>query len=255
MTLCVGIKVKEGLVAIADTRIISGNECISARKVTVYRENGHRMFVMTSGLRSARDKALTYFERTLEMHEAPFEYLFQAVNALAEEVRRVRDEDRKALEESGLTFNMHTLIGGQLGKDKEHKLYLLYPEGNWVEIGEGTPYQMIGSSSYGKPVLDRTLKYTDSIDFAFKVGCLAFDSTRISAADVDYPIDVVLFRQGTDRMIERRYTETDLKPLSSWWQEHLRELLTRLPGDCLEPFLNELKANGIPHPPRDRVPV
>jgi hypothetical protein len=29
--------------------------------------------------------------------------------------------------------------------------------------------------------------------FALKVSCLAFDSTRISAADVDFPIDVVLY--------------------------------------------------------------
>ena len=241
MTFCVGIKVKEGLVGIADTRITSGNECISARKVTVYRENGHRMFLMASGLRSVRDKVLTYFEQMLDEHEEPFQHLFLAVNALADQMRRVRDEDRKALEEGGLTFNMHTLVGGQLGKDKEHKLYLLYPEGNWVEIEEGTPYQMIGATSYGKPILDRTLKYTDSMRFAFKVGCLAFDSTRISAADVDFPIDVVLFRRDSSRMIERRYTQEDLRPLSKWWQENLRKLLTKLPGDCLEPFLRELE--------------
>ena len=47
---------------------------------------------------------------------------------------------------------------------------MIYPQGNWVEIGQGTPYQIIGASGYGKPVLDRTLKYTDSIAFALKVG-------------------------------------------------------------------------------------
>ena len=50
----------------------------------------------------------------------------------------------------------------------------------------GTPYQIIGSPAYGKPVLDRTLKYGDPLHFALKVGVLAFDSTRISAADVDF---------------------------------------------------------------------
>ena len=63
MTFCLGIKVSEGLVGIADTRVISGNENISARKITVYRQNdGSSLFLMTSGLRSVRDKAVTYFD-------------------------------------------------------------------------------------------------------------------------------------------------------------------------------------------------
>src|SRR2546421_3349475 len=61
VTFCVGINVHEGLVGIADTRVLSGSECITARKVTVYQQNGQAMFLMTSGLRSLRDKALTYF--------------------------------------------------------------------------------------------------------------------------------------------------------------------------------------------------
>jgi putative proteasome-type protease len=41
--------------------------------------------------------------------------------------------------------------------------------------------------------------------FALKVGCLAFDSTRVSAAGVDFPIDVVLYKSGSYRVIEHRY--------------------------------------------------
>ncbi len=48
MTFCLGINVHEGLVGIADTRVLSGSECITARKVTVYQENDQTMFVMTS---------------------------------------------------------------------------------------------------------------------------------------------------------------------------------------------------------------
>ena len=36
MTFCLGINVQEGLIGIADTRITSGNECLTARKVSVY---------------------------------------------------------------------------------------------------------------------------------------------------------------------------------------------------------------------------
>ena len=193
MTFCLGTIVQEGIVGIADSRLISGNEIISAKKVSVY-EHGHgSMFIMTSGLRSVRDKTLTYFEEHLTTRSEPFDRLFKAVNMFAEQMRQVSREDKEALADSGLGFDFYTLVGGQLDQDQEHLLYLVYPQGNWIAVGKGTPYQIIGSPAYGKPVLDRALKYQDSLGFALKVGCLAFDSTRISAADVDFPIDVVIY--------------------------------------------------------------
>ena len=234
MTFCLGIKVKEGLVGFADTRVTSGSECITARKVNIYRQNHSGMFVMTSGLRSVRDKVLTYFDELISERDQPYDRLFKAVNAFADQIRRVSTEDKKALEESGLHFNMHALIGGQLSSDAEHKLYLVYPQGNWVEVGKGTPYYIIGASGYGKPVLDRTLKYEDSMRHAMKVGCLAFDSTRISAADVDFPVDVVLYSPERRRIIEYRYNKEDLTEVSQWWQERLRHAIEELPSDWIE---------------------
>ena len=64
---------------------------------------------------------------------------------------------------------------------------LVYPEGNWVEIGPDTPYQIIGASGFGKPILERSLQRNDTMPYAFKVGILAFDATRLCAADVDFP--------------------------------------------------------------------
>ena len=60
MTFCLAIKVSEGLVGIADTRVITGNENISARKVAVYRRPEGSFFVMTSGLRSELAYAQAY---------------------------------------------------------------------------------------------------------------------------------------------------------------------------------------------------
>ncbi len=234
MTFCLGIKVKEGLVGLSDTRVTSGSECITARKVTVYRQDHSGMFLMTSGLRSVRDKALTYFDENIQERDQPYDRLFKAVNGFAEQVRRVAAEDRKALEDSGLNFNIHALIGGQLAGDSEHKLYLMYPQGNWVEVSKGTPYYIIGASGYGKPVLDRTLKYEDSMRHALRVGCLAFDSTRISAADVDFPMDVVLYEPERRRIVEYRYNKEDLEESSHWWQEWLRGGLEQLPSGWME---------------------
>src|SRR5262249_24161726 len=145
--------------------------------------------------------------------------------------------DKRALEESGLNFNIHALIGGQLPGDREHKLYVIYPQGNWVEIGEGTPYHIIGATGYGKPVLDRTLKFDDRLSFALKVGCLAFDSTRISASDVDFPLDVVVYLRDAFVTIEHRFTKADLAEASSWWQERLRQSVREMPMGWIEPLV------------------
>jgi putative proteasome-type protease len=228
------MRVKDGLVGIADTRVTSGSECIVARKIVTYTHERQSMFLMTSGLRSVRDKALTYFEELWDEQAPSFDRLFKAVNGFAAQIRRVAKEDKEALAESGLHFNIHTLIGGQMSNDHEHKLYMLYPQGNWVEVGVGTPYYIIGATGYGKPVLDRTLKYDDSMRHALKVGSLAFDSTRISAADVDFPIDVVLYERDTFRLVEHRFQKEDLADKSNWWQERLRQSVSQLPSDWMD---------------------
>jgi putative proteasome-type protease len=234
LTFCLGIRVRDGLVGLADTRVTSGNEVIVARKLASFHHEKRSVFIMTSGLRSVRDKALTYFDEAWSQGDPALDRLFKVVNLFAAQLRKVATEDRESVERSGLQFNMHALIGGQCEHDSEHRLYLLYPQGNWVEVGEGTAYSIIGASGYGKPVLDRTLKPHDPMRFALKVGFLAFDSTRISAADVDFPIDVLLYSKGSFRMIEHRFEKTDLMEISNWWQERLRHSVNELPRQWME---------------------
>ena len=112
MTFCLGMKVQEGLVGIADTLVTSGTECITARKISIYQQEKFSMFLMTSGLRSVRDKVVTYFDDLMAEREEPFDRIFKAVNALAGQVRQVSREDKEALDKSGLDFNIHGLVGG-----------------------------------------------------------------------------------------------------------------------------------------------
>jgi putative proteasome-type protease len=240
------MRVHDGLVGIADTRVTSGSECITARKVSIYQGDGWSMFMMTAGLRSVRDKALTYFDEIMEgLEQPPESRLFKMANLFAQQIRRVAAEDQESLEKSDLQFNIHALVGGQLAGDAEHKLYMIYPQGNWVEIGEGTPYHIIGAGGYGKPVLDRTLRYEDSLQFALKVGTLAFDSTRISAADVDFPLDIVLYVKNTHKMISHRFEKTDLSENSELWQERLRKSVRELSLDWARPLLDRLPESHV----------
>ena len=235
MTFCLGMSVEEGLVGIADTMITVGNETITARKVKTFAIANGQFFLMTSGLRSVRDKTLTYFEEIMETEILDdCDRLYKVVNELSGSIRRVADEDKVALTESGLSFDIHALVGGRMSGDKKHKLYLVYPEGNWVEIGQNTPYYIIGARGYGKPVLDRTLVWSDPLLFALKVGCLAFDSTRLSATGVDFPIDVVIYFNATGELVEHRYEYEDFQEISTWWQERLRSSVQELPSEWIE---------------------
>ncbi|MDN3549100.1 peptidase [Mucilaginibacter aquaedulcis] len=239
MTYCLGIKVKEGLLAIADTRITSGTDTTVKKKITIEQKDHFSLFIMTSGLRSVRDKAITYFTEQLENQE--FNKLYKAVNAFGEQVKRAAEEDRVALEKAGFKFDLNTIIGGQLKDDHEHKLFLLYPEGNWVELGQGAPYVVIGNSGHGKAILNRILEEDSSLKLALKTGFLSFDSTRVSSNNVDFPIDVVLYKKDTFEMVEQRYEKKDLEYISTEWAEELKNGLDHISEDWMDAAFDKLK--------------
>ena len=245
MTFCLGITVEQGLVAIADTRIVAGNEYLVAKKVASYQGPGFSFFIMNSGLRSLRDKILLHFEEGLARDTSVRDRLFKIVNLYSQQVRRVREEDGDALHKAELSFNAYALIGGQMASDSAHRLFLVYPEGNWVEIGPDTPYQIIGASGFGKPILERSVTQSDSMLYAFKVGLLAFDATRLCAADVGFPIDVLLYQRNSFELVEQRYHADDLRSISNWWQERMRRSVQDLPAEWIEAAFAKLTGTEV----------
>jgi len=239
MTYCLGIKVKEGLLAIADTRITSGTDTTVKKKITVEQKDGFALFIMTSGLRSTRDKAIVYFKEQLDTTE--YNKLYKAVNAFGEQVKRVAKEDKESLEKAGFNFDLHSIIGGQLKDDDEHKLFLLYPEGNWVELGQGAPFIIIGNSGHGKPILNRTLDENSSLRLALKAGFLSFDSTRVSSNNVDFPIDVAIYKKDSFHITEQRYEKKDLESISTEWAEQLKSALEHVSDEWMDATFNKLE--------------
>jgi putative proteasome-type protease len=248
MTFCLGITVEEGLVGIADTRVLSGNESLTAKKVATYEGPGFAFFVLTSGLRSLRDKILLSFEEAYARQTQVRDRLYKVVNLYAAQVRKVDEEDGPALRASDLRYNIFSLIGGQMSSDSAHRLFLVYPEGNWVEIGPDTPYQIIGNSGFGKPILERSLTHKDPILYAFKLGILSFDATRLCASDVDFPLDLLLYTRGSFKMVEHRYERDDLRQISNWWQDRMRCAVAELPSKWVEAALSK---TGAPNPACD----
>jgi len=241
MTYCLGIRLKQGLVALSDTLITSGNQTLTAKKYKIYKSGDYNIFLMTSGLRSVRDKMLAYFSDVLGEKLEEMTKMYQVVNALGDQIRRVAREDKQMLEESGIEFSVNIIIGGQLKGDDEQKLYLLYPQGNWIEIGKGYPFTIIGNSGYGTPVLRRTLNYYESsIRFALKTAFLSFDSTRVSANDVGFPLDVIIYPAGSKELIVKRFEEKDLSEISHLWGDKLTQAVQEIPDDWTDDILNNI---------------
>lgn len=238
MTYCLGIKVNEGLLAIADTRITSGTDTSVKVKILTEQRDKFSLFVMTSGLRSIRDKAVVYFKEVME-HE-DFDKVYKAVNAFGEQVKRVAEEDKESLLGAGFKFDLHTIIGGQFRDDDEHCLFLLYPEGNWVELGYGAPFVVIGNSGHGKAILNRTLSADSSLRNALKAGFLSFDSTRVSSSNVDFPIDVVLYEKGSYFLAENRYEKKDLENISEEWDLQLKNALNNIGEEWMDATFSKL---------------
>lgn len=233
MTYCLGIKTRHGLVGLSDTRITSGTETTSSKKVFTINRRKHSFFIMTSGLRSVRDKAVTYFGEFMDTEGENYNRLYKIVGKFGDMVKQVAKEDKESLQENGFSFNLHAIIGGQLGEDDTPKLFLLYPEGNWIEIGQSTPFVIIGNKGAGHPILKRSVTFEENLEYALKSAFLSFDATRISANDVGFPIDTVVMRNDSYFINERRFEENELRDMSERWNSLMRETIQKLPNDSL----------------------
>jgi putative proteasome-type protease len=236
VTFCVGIRVRDGLVALADTQILRGQELSSKAKLSLLEHGGSETIVMTSGLRSIRDKAVMRLEDDLAALPTPHDRLYRVVDDFGDQVKRVREEDGPSLQQSGMRFDCHAIIGGRLARDEAPGLFMVYPEGNWVHATTDSPYFIIGRTSYGKPILDRLLHYDTPLPQAVALAYLAFDATRASVVDVEFPIDLVLL-VATDNVLRRhRFSAHDLTEPQGFWQQRLQEALNGFPMSWAAPI-------------------
>ena len=85
------------------------------------------------------------------------------------------------------------LCGGQI-EDNRLRLFMIYAAGNFIECTTDTPNLQTGEHKYGKPVLDRAIRFdTDRYD-ALKIGLISMDSIMRSNLGVGLPIDVLVVR-------------------------------------------------------------
>jgi putative proteasome-type protease len=111
------------------------------------------------------------------------------------------------------------------------RLFLIYPEGNFIEATEDTPFLQIGEHKYGKPILDRVVRPQTSLADAQKAVLLSMDSTLRSNLSVGMPLDLLVIEKDACRVGLRRRIEpgdAQFKAMSEAWSVALRDGFSRI---------------------------
>ena len=236
MTYCLGIMTRQGLVMASDSRTNSGHDQVNVFcKMHTFVVPGERtLIILASGSLSLTQSVMTLLRREFDKGEglAAAPTLYDAARVIGNQVRIVSDLDRSALEKDDFKFNVHLLLGGQI-KGEKSNLYLIYPQGNPLRASEDSPYLQIGDAKYGRPILDRGIRYAHtSLEEAAKYALISLDSTMRSNATVGPPIDLALYAED-DLRIKRRCRlaagDPNLREIQQHWESSLREAIKGLP--------------------------
>ncbi len=240
MTYCVGMVLDQGLVLMSDTRTNSGVDNISVfRKMFHWCKPGERMIaMMTAGNLATTQAVISRLEERTkapaDRHNSLYELptMFQVA---AETGKLLRETVRQTQDENGMhgkgRFTASLIVAGQI-KGMEPRLFLIYPEGNFIEASWDTPFFQIGETKYGRPILIRGYDRKMSFEDAAKLLMVSFDSTLKANLSVGLPLDLlVVKRDKFEPLHERRIEHGDpyFDAISSSWSEALRTAFHSLP--------------------------
>jgi len=259
MTYCVAMLLDTGLVFLSDSRTNAGVDQISTfRKATVFHKPGDRVLVLqSSGNLAITQTVVSILKEEIEtgcaigaeatahgtrpnLMTAP--NLFEAARCVGDALRELHRRDAAALKDFGVDFNASFILGGQI-KGEAPRLFSIYSAGNFIEATVDTTYFQIGESKYGKPIIDRVLRRTSSLNEAVKCALVSMDSTIRSNLSVGLPLDLVIVKR--DRFNVARHISIDaeneyFRGIRGRWSEALREAFVQLPDpDWLRPVVRD----------------
>ena len=239
MTYCVGLLLNEGMVLLSDTRTNAGLDNISTyRKMFFFEEPGERVIcILTAGSLSVTQTTLARLRDQVASADATEETsimkaptLLKVAHMIGDTLGQVRREidDKLASMHQGATASM--IVAGQR-RGGEMRLFLIYPEGNFIEATEDTPFLQIGEHKYGKPILDRVMKRTTSLQDGQKAVLLSMDSTLRSNLSVGMPLDLCVIEKDACRLTSKRRIEAgdeSFRAMSEAWSAALRDSFLRV---------------------------
>ena len=236
MTYCVAVKLKRGLIFMSDTRTNAGVDDISqVQKVHSWEVPGERAIVLLSAgnLATTQIVVSTLEERakiirgvTPSVLEASS--MFQVAKLVGDTLREVISSYTPP---GAAPFSATFIVGGQIG-DEEPRLFFVYPQANFIEAGDDSPFFQSGETKYGRPMLVRALDIGMTFEAAIKLLCVSFDSTIRANAGVDLPIDLRVVPAGAHAITTKRRFERDdpyYTRISREWSQALNEALAILP--------------------------
>lgn len=237
MTYCVAMRLSDGLVFASDSRTNAGVDHIATfKKLHVFQREGERVLVIQSaGNLATTQSIISLLTTRIQSQHTPnllqVETLYDAATLVGETVREVIHRDSASQQNSSNIFGCNMLIGGQIGNEAP-RLFHIYPEGNFIESTQDTPYFQIGESKYGKPIIDRVLTVDTPLEQAMCCALISIDSTLRSNLSVGMPLDVMIYRANSfDSCEQRRITENDayFMGIRKAWSEGLLNTFRQLP--------------------------
>jgi putative proteasome-type protease len=229
-----------GLVLMSDTRTNSGVDNISVfRKMFHWSVPGERLIaLMTAGNLATTQAVISRLEERTkapqDRHNSLLELptMFQVA---VETGKLLRETVRETQNENGPSgkgrFTASVILAGQI-KGMEPRLFMIYPEGNFIEASFDTPFFQIGETKYGRPILIRGYDRAMSFEDAVKLLTVSFDSTLKANLSVGLPLDLlVIARDGFAPLHEKRIEPNDpyFEAISSSWSDALRKAFHSLP--------------------------
>ncbi|HYZ47951.1 MAG TPA: peptidase [Sphingomonas sp.] len=242
MTYCLGMLLESGLILMADTRTNAGIDDFSTfRKLHLLStERDRQIYGATAGSLSISQTVVSLLqedqlaaetgEHSRCLSETPT--MFRAVQLVGEAVQRAGATIGEALERAHIDHSVELLVGGRIA-DGPLKLFLVYSVGNFIECTPDVPFLQIGETKYGRPILDRTLRYDTPLPDAVKIGFLSFSSTMKSNLGVAQPIDLLVVPADREQpIISRRVERGDryFAEIAERWGELLNQATRSIPN-------------------------
>ena len=240
MTYCVGMLLDKGLVLMSDTRTNSGVDNISIfRKMHVWSVPGERIIsIMTAGNLATTQGVISQIEERSKAHVDRENSLLQAVTMfqVATTVgKMLRDiiaaSSAQNGEEAAGAFKASMIVAGQI-KGGQPRLFLVYPEGNFIEASFDTPFFQIGETKYGRPIIIRGYDRDMSFEDAIKLLMVSFDSTIKANLSVGLPLDLMVIEADRFEPAHQRRIDADdpyYRAVSAGWSEALKNAFHALP--------------------------
>jgi putative proteasome-type protease len=239
MTYCVGLKLSRGLMFLSDTRTNAGVDNISRfRKQFTWSVPGERALVlMTAGNLATTQSVVSLLEertkapsdRRPSMLELPT--MFQIARHVGETLKEVIHSNALSGQWADSSFNSTLILGGQV-KGMEPRMFMIYPEGNFIEASDDTPFFQIGETKYGRPILVRAYDPNMAIEDAAKLLLVSFDSTIKANLSVGLPLDMQVIERDTLRLGPSKRIEADdpyYQTISNGWGDALKRAFDSLP--------------------------